>query len=83
MRKLRLWLLNSFEQSLAAEVGDLEESLVSTRRLLVVKHRQLRQLRARIAQLTPAGQLVQEMLDGREQRGFPLASRQRNVYRWR
>lgn len=83
MKKLRLWLLKSFEESLAAEVGDLEESLVSTRRLLVVKHRQLRQLRVRIAQLTPADQLVQEMLDRREQRAFPLASRQRNVYRWR
>lgn len=78
---LRLWLLKKFERSLDAEVADLEESLVATRRLLVLKHRQLRQLRGKIAQLTPADQLVREMLDRREQRRSPLASQQHNVYR--
>lgn len=82
MKTFRLWLLKRFEKSLAAQVRDLEESVAQQRRLLILAHRDLRQIRAKIGQLTPPDQLMREV--GQEQPGRRLlASRQPNVYRSR
>lgn len=79
MKRIRLWLWRMREASLEAQVLNGEAMLREIRALLIEKHRELRQIRTRIAERTPASVMLKEIMarPGRQQPPPPLASRQR------
>ncbi len=62
MKFLKLLLLRAREASLENQVANGEVMLRETRALLIEKHRQLRQVRIRIAAATPASELLRDAL---------------------
>jgi hypothetical protein len=88
MRKLKLWLLRWRQAGLEVQIEHGSVLLMETRARLQLAHHQLRQTRSRIAEMTPARELLDEMIrrnaaanDTREQSRGEVASRARQDYR--
>lgn len=66
MKQLWLWLLHQRAASLAERIAHGELLLRETRARLIVAHRELRKVRATIAEHTPASQLLAEAMGRRD-----------------